>query len=164
MGVSLDASQWSSWPENGGLIYVGSSSSKLWLYEGKPSSILMRIKGLEKVKRMRWRKGLATWSTNWGWQKKRYCTLIACVQVEARGAVSVEMLLHTLPPRHETRVFTAERGLRTTSPAASRKTRSQRNGAPRHKNVAMRDGSLRKSKPSKLKKVKHNSSSAVKCV
>ncbi len=41
-------------------VYVGSSSSKLWLYEGKPSSILMRIKGLEKVKRMRWRKGLAT--------------------------------------------------------------------------------------------------------
>jgi hypothetical protein len=87
--------------------------------------------------------------------------------VEARGAVSVEML-HNLPPRYETRVFTAEteRGLTATSPMVSRKTRSQRNGALRHKNknVAMGDGSLRKSKPSKLRKVEHNSSSAVKCV
>ena len=95
-----------------------------------------------------------------------YCTLIACVQVEARGAVSVEMLLHNLPPRYERREFTAEteRGQRATSPVVSRKTRSQRNGALRHKNVAMVDGSLRKSKPSKLRKVEHNSSSAVKCV
>jgi len=46
--------------------------------------------------------------------------------VEARGAVSMEMLLHNLPPRHEPRVYTAERGLRTTSPAASRKKEAQK--------------------------------------